>query len=336
MERIDLKTGYLCNNNCYFCAQAHNKKYGNKTTEELKKILTDLHNEGTKSVIFTGGEFTIRKDCLELVKFAREIGYDEVQLQSNGRMFSNEKFVEAMMHYGVTEFSPALHGYLPEIHDYLTRAPGAFDQVVKGIKNIKAKGGYIVANSVVVKPNYRYVPQLSNLFVSLGVDQYQFAFVHSTGNTALYFDKMMPFVSLAAPFIKRGIQIGISSGKLVMAEAMPYCVMQGFERYVSELYIPPTAVSEGNQLKRDFEKIRKVEGKTLFEQCKECRFRLICEGPWKEYPDKRGSSEFRPVPGKLIQSTQEIFDNEDEFPKNPEKVFGKFVYDNNFRINFKR
>lgn len=336
MNRIDIKTGYLCNNNCYFCAQAHNKKYGNQTTESLKKVLSDARSEGIKSAVFTGGEFTIRKDCLELVRFARDIGFEEIQLQSNGRTFSNDKFVEALMKAGATEFSPALHGYTAEIHDYLTRSPGAWNQVVQGIRNIKARGGRIVANSVVVKPNYRYVPQLSSLFVELGVEQYQFAFVHSVGNTEIYFDKMMPFVSLAAPFIKRGLQIGVDGGKHVMAEAMPYCMMQGFERFVSELYIPPTDIFEGNQIRKDFAVIRKNDGKTLFEQCATCRFRNICEGPWKEYPERRGSSEFRPVPGKLIMSPDDILDNESEFPQNPEKTFGKFVYDNSFRINFSR
>lgn len=30
-----------------------------------------------------------------------------------------------------------------------------------------------------------------------------------------------------------------------------------------------------------------------FPQYKLCKFDLICEGPWKEYPDKFGDSEFR-------------------------------------------
>jgi hypothetical protein len=184
---------------------------------------------------------------------------------------------------------------------------------------------------VVVKPNYQYVPNLSKLLVELNVDQYQFAFVHAIGNAGLYFDKMVPYVSLASVYIKKGLQIGIDSGRKVMAEAMPYCVMQGFERYVSELYIPETEIFEGGQIKKNFDVLRKTDGKGLFNQCLKCRFRLICEGPWKEYPMHRGDLEFSPVFGKLISSTNELLSDELEFPINPESNFGIRVYANNFR-----
>ncbi|MBN2880596.1 radical SAM protein [Candidatus Woesearchaeota archaeon] len=332
MERIDIKTGYLCNNNCLFCVQAHNKKYGNRTFDQLTKVLDDAYKDGVRGVVFTGGEFTLRSDCIKLIKYAHDLGFDLIQLQSNGRSFSSEKFVDACIAAGANEFSPALHGYTAEIHDYLTRANGAWSQTVKGIQNIVKRGYNTIVNSVVVKPNYRYVPELAKLFVKLDVDQFQFAFVHAVGNAMLYYDKMIPFVSLVSPYVKKGLQIGLDNNKRVMAEAMPYCVMQGYERYVSELYIPQTRISEGNELRLDFETIRKTQGKTLFPQCLECAFSQICEGPWLEYPQQRGSSEFKPVPGKKILSTQEILDDYIRFPENPFKAFGPDVFRNDFRI----
>ena len=35
--------------------------------------------------------------------------------------------------------------------------------------------------------------------------------------------------------------------------------------------------------------------KMKFVQCSRCRYDPICEGPWKEYPEKRGNKEFVPV-----------------------------------------
>ena len=38
MKRVDIKTGFLCNNNCYFCVQAQNKCSGNRSLDEIKKL----------------------------------------------------------------------------------------------------------------------------------------------------------------------------------------------------------------------------------------------------------------------------------------------------------
>jgi len=42
-----------------------------------------------------------------------------------------------------------------------------------------------------------------------------------------------------------------------------------------------------------FKKQRKELGKTKFKQCKKCKYDKICEGPWKEYPEKFGNEEFK-------------------------------------------
>jgi len=154
---------------------------------------------------------------------------------------------------------------------------------------------YIITNTVVVKPNYRHMPELAQLLVDLKVDQFQFAFMHAVGNAHKNFDQMMPWVSLAAPFIKQGLQIGIDNNIKVMAEAMPFCTMQGYEKYCSEFYIPKTEIRDVDSFDPSYEKTRRTEGKLKFPQCKKCSYDDICEGPWREYPEMRGSWEFKPV-----------------------------------------
>ncbi|HDP73640.1 MAG TPA: radical SAM protein [Candidatus Woesearchaeota archaeon] len=318
-ERVDVKTGYYCNNWCRFCVQAHNRKYGNRTTQEIKDSLAEAKKEGVTGVVFTGGEFTIRKDALTLIKYARSIGYTQVMLQSNGRMFCNRDYVEKLISAGANQFSPAIHGSCPDVHDFLTRAPGAWHQAVSGIKLLRRLNQRVITNCVIVKANMRDLPRIAKLLVSLDVEQFQFAFVHIMGNALENKESIVPIVSMASVYIKKGLLIGIKGRKKVMAEAMPYCLMQGYERYVTELYIPDTMVREKDMWIKDFEKVRRTQGKMLFSQCKDCRFRLICEGPWREYPEMMGEDEFRPVPGKVVESKREVLDNYDEFPVIPKK-----------------
>lgn len=306
MKRLDLKIGFSCNNNCRFCVQAHKKHLGDRTTEELNKEMDKGRETGCEGIVFTGGEPTIRKDIIELVKHAKDVGYRVIQIQSNGRMFSYMDFVKKLIKAGANEFSPALHGHTPEIHDYLTRSPGAYKQVVRGIKNLRELDQYILMNSVINKVNYKYLPELAELFVSLKVDQFQFAFIHAIGNARENFDSMVPKKSDVMPFIHKALDIGIKAGVDVMVEAYPFCFMQGYEKYCAERFMPSTEIRYPDLFVEDFEKDRKGSGKKKFPQCKRCRFDLICEGPWKEYPEKFGDSEFRLVKGKKIKSVEEL------------------------------
>jgi MoaA/NifB/PqqE/SkfB family radical SAM enzyme len=306
MKRLDLKVGFSCNNNCIFCVQAHKRYLGDRTTEELKREMDGGRANGCKGIVFTGGEPTIRKDIIELVKYAKSVGYEIIQIQSNGRMFSYMAFVKKMVEAGVTEFSPALHGHSPEVHDYLTRSPGAFEQVIQGIKNIRELNQYIMTNSVVNKVNYRYLPDIVKLLISLKVDQFQLAFIHPIGNAWENFDIIVPRKSDVEPFIHEALEIGKKAGIDMMVEAYPFCFMKGYEKYCAERFMPATEIRYADLFVGDFEKDRRGSGKQKFSQCNKCRFDLICEGPWKEYSQKFGSSEFKPVGGNKIRSFEEV------------------------------
>ena len=78
-----------------------------------------------------------------------------------------------------------------------------------------------------------------------------------------------------------------------MAEGLTPCLMQGYEKFLSENYIPETQIrGKDFQNTDDFTSQRINEGKMKFKQCKKCKWENICEGPWREYPEKRGNKEF--------------------------------------------
>jgi MoaA/NifB/PqqE/SkfB family radical SAM enzyme len=272
-----------------------NKCKGNRSYEDIKADLIDSVQR-CEGVVFTGGEVTIRKDFIELIKCAKRLGYKNIQIQSNARMLSYYDLCKKAVLAGATEFAPALHGYCSKQHDYLTCADGSFRQTKKAIKNMKSLGAHVISNTVVVKPNYKDLPKIANLLINLGVDQYQFAFVHALGNAYKNYDQIVPCMTLAAPFIKKGLQIGINAGKKVMVEAVPHCIMQEYSEYISENFIPDTEI-RGIKFQNtdDFREQRVKEGKIKFAQCRKCKYNAVCEGPWKEYPERFGNDEFVPV-----------------------------------------
>ncbi len=298
MRRIDLKVGFQCNNACRFCVQGDKrKKYPNKSSEEIKEILKkeSLDHQG---VVFTGGEPTIRKDLVDWVRYAKKVGYKTIQIQSNGRLFAYKKFCKKLINAGANEFSPAIHGSKAEIHDWLTRVPGSFEQTVKGIKNLKSLNQYVLTNSVITKKNYKDLPRLAQLLVGLKVNQFQFAFIHI--NQIIFDDKklidqIIPRHSEIESYVKKGLQVGIDAGIKVMTEAVPYCFMKEYEEYIAEKQIPDTSVFDHDIELADYGLYRKTQGKAKGPNCKKCKYDEVCEGPWKEYPKIFGWTEFQPV-----------------------------------------
>lgn len=293
--RIDLKVGFACNNRCHFCVQGDKRlKWGAKPAPELVRVLTEGRPQ-FDGVVFTGGEPTLRRDLPDLVALARDLGYRTIQIQTNGRMFAHDSYAKLLVEQGANEFSPALHGHMAPVHDYLTSAPGSFSQTVAGIRNLKALGQYVLTNTVVTKPNFRHLPEIARLLISLGVDQFQFAFVHPVGTAAKEFAGIVPRMTLAAPFMKQGLRIGRTARRRVTTEAVPYCILRGYEDCVVEQQIPRTAVFDAECVIPDYRHYRLHEGKLKGPGCGRCAYDAQCEGPWREYPERFGWQEFRPV-----------------------------------------
>ena len=289
--RLDLKVGFSCNNRCTFCVQGDKRdQLMDRTTDELLDILRSRAG-AAHAVVLTGGEATIRADIVELVQAASDLGYTTIQLQTNGRRLSYRPFVKALVEAGVTEVSPALHGSRPEIHDGLTRAKGAFKQVVKGIRNVREAGLPVISNTVVVQDNVTDLPQLAQLLAQLGANPVQFAFVHPAGTAGEDFDTVVPRFSEAMPYIHAALDILLGAGITARTEAVPYCFMQGYEACVAERLIPNTAVEDLPMIIEDYTAYRLAEGKAKGAQCERCSYDAVCEGPWREYPEHYGWDE---------------------------------------------
>ena len=296
-QRVDLKIGFACNNRCHFCVQGDKRaRHAPRDAAALREIL-EQERARADAVVFTGGEPTVRRDLPELVAYARELGYRTIQIQTNGRMFAHRAFALRLVECGANEFSPALHGHVAALHDYLTDAPGAFAQTVAGIRNLKELGQTVLTNTVITKSSYRHLPEIARLLASLGVDQLQLAFVHPVGTAGERFDAVVPRMELVAPYVMDALRLALDGGRRAFTEAIPYCILPGLEECVVERFIPRTAVYDAEATIADYSAYRLDEGKLRGPDCARCAWLDRCEGPWREYPERHGWDEFRPVAG---------------------------------------
>ncbi|NYZ79288.1 radical SAM protein, partial [Candidatus Micrarchaeota archaeon] len=103
---IDLATnkGTACNNNCIFCAPGP-RQNSIKPEEDTLRVKSELYKnrcKKQKGVLFdcNGGEPTTRSDIIEILSYAKELGYKEIQLQTNGRMFCYPEFTKKVVDAG--------------------------------------------------------------------------------------------------------------------------------------------------------------------------------------------------------------------------------------------
>lgn len=294
-NRADLKVGFACNNRCVFCAQGDKRaSCGAIDFDVLCDRLRRL-SAPARGLVLTGGEPTVHRHIVPLVRYAARLGFLPIQIQTNGRMLAYGHVVGSLLDAGATEFSPSLHGSTAEIHDALTRARGSFAQTTTGIRNLVAAGARVLTNTVVVSDNAPDLPHIVALLGELGVRQAQLAFVHPVGTAMDRFDEVVPRLASVVEPITRARAVARATGMRLATEGVPLCFLREMEELAVESAIPGTVVVDLDGTSLDYSAWRSHEGKTHGPPCAACRALARCEGPWREYPARWGWGEFHPL-----------------------------------------
>lgn len=294
--------GYECNNNCVFCYAADKKKmFKPMATTKVKVELDKGIQRGCDYVDFNGGEPTIRKDIFELIRYAKQIGYKTVAMTTNGRMFSYKQFTNKIVKCGLDSAVFSIHGHTCSLHDYLTGVRGSFEQLSKGLKNLKEikSDAYICTNTTITKSNYKFLPQIAENNIRLGANGCEFIFVHPRGNALKNFDKVVPTLTETEPYIKPTIEVGKKySIKHFVMRYFPVCFMKGEIDFLSELEALKRLREQ--HIGPEFCDLEVEKGRALFGRvkgpiCVNCKSNKICEGIFKEYAERIGFNELRPI-----------------------------------------
>ena len=141
---------YLCNLECPTCFRWTSKPDEHElTAEEWKGVLAKLKDWlGTFHLTFTGGEPFLRKDILEIFKFASQNGI-VTQVVSNGS-FIDKALAKRIVASGLDGLTISLNSMNPEIHNKTRGTSGAFNEVMTAIDNLKDRKGMRLSLSTTV------------------------------------------------------------------------------------------------------------------------------------------------------------------------------------------
>lgn len=153
-----------CNNYCLMCSQPPLKvDDSEKIAENLRMI--ELINPQTKQLGITGGEPTLlRDDLLKIISKCKEyLPNTRLHMLSNGRMFYYESFAKKLADVGHPDFTLGIPLYsdIPNEHDYVVQAKGAFEQTTTGYYNLAKYNQKIEIRVVLHALTYKRLPQLA-------------------------------------------------------------------------------------------------------------------------------------------------------------------------------
>jgi radical SAM protein with 4Fe4S-binding SPASM domain len=156
-----------CNESCVHCYQVQGQK-GELSTAELKAIFAELAELGVLLLTISGGEPTLRKDFLELVRYARELRF-AVKIYTNGTNISRE-LAQELGRLAVQEAQISLYSDRAELHDRVTRVPGSFDKTVAAARYLIEAGVKVVLKSPLMRANAERVQEYAQFVTGLGAE----------------------------------------------------------------------------------------------------------------------------------------------------------------------
>lgn len=166
-----------CNLSCSYCyiVPFLRETDTQLTTEQWKSIIYDLYESGVRSLKLIGGEALLRRDIVEIMKHAVEVGILGIELTTNATIqiiSARKSELQAFAGLDIQKIvSASIDSHTALGNDVLR---GKFGDVVKGIKLLKELGLPVSIASVITTENETDLEDMAEFASELGVDAYQF------------------------------------------------------------------------------------------------------------------------------------------------------------------
>ena len=327
-----------CNENCVFCVVKGSNvgNFGAMKASEAKKIIKEFIKNNGKTIVFTGGEPTLRKDLPSIIKYAE--GFDKlksISIITNGTVLANKDYLDKLICADKDKkvsFCFSLHSHKKDISELLTSSKNTFNKTILGIENVINKKRKVSIYQVITSRNYKDLLGFSKFLNKRypEIKDITFAYPFPQGNALLnkwiyvklsnlrsYFLKALKFLE------KKGYVINIAA-----CGQFPLCAISGFEEKV---ILPLTDSEEnisgvvGEKTFHEFEMasdewVNQYKGKS--KECQKCILNKYCQGFWKEYMELFGFDGIKPVTQNNFKGNKikTVLKNNDQFKKTIDKL----------------
>lgn len=182
LDFLTLELTRACNLKCTHCYSESSPSIPLKGKMELKdwkKVIYEGSTMGCKNIQFIGGEATIHPNISDLIVYAHSIGYQIIDLYTNGTYFP-QHLKEIFKRFNVS-LAFSVYSDNPLVHDLITNLTGSFEKTIRNIiwainQKLKVRVGIIEMES-----NRGSVEQTKSFLYELGVEQLESDYVRGVG-----------------------------------------------------------------------------------------------------------------------------------------------------------
>ena len=196
-----------------FCGQV-----GVASEEELEYAAA-LRGAAVREVTFVGGEPLLDPRLEDAIAEARSLGFEAIGVQTNGRGLDLERLAAL----GVTDVHLSVHAATAAAHDYHTQVEGSFAAIEEALR--ERAGVTVVVTSVVTRSSFRELAALPRWLVDRGVAAWTIAMPHVAGRAATSFDRVLPRLGLAMPYVLHAASRAMAFGLPTAIAGAPLCVL---------------------------------------------------------------------------------------------------------------
>lgn len=277
----------VCNQNCLFCLDKESQDGTILSIKEIEKDLQKGYKDGARRVILSGGEATVHPDFLKIARLARNIGYDHIQVISNGLKLSDPDFFDEAIKAGIDEMTFSIHGHNSELHDKLVGVKGAFIKAIKALKNTKKYPNLIVSIDICINGlNYKYLPEMIKMFIDSGF--YEFDLLHIIPFGTAWKNKNLMFFDAekALPYLHKAFEFSKDKKVHIWTNRLPAQYLEGYEDLIQDPVKIADEVAGRVEMFEDFFKKNK-EFYCKGERCQYCFLEKFCSDLRKLKIDKK-------------------------------------------------
>ena len=273
-RRLPIEVTLACDGACRFCAQvglAREDRDADALLAEVKRA-----GEAGHAITLVGGEPTRRAELPEWIAAARTAGAPAVGLQTHARALRDPERAKTLVDAGLTDVHVSVHGARAEVHDYHTAAAGSLDATIAGVRTLAQHGPAVrvVATTVVTRSNFRVLAELPIRLAAWGIAAWSLAWIEPHGAAATSFDRLIPRLGLATPFVLHAIATARRLGLPAFTSGIPHCALGPF----ADAALTPNAPADDR----------------FAQPCEQCPARPTCSGVAPAYLDRFSPEELRP------------------------------------------
>lgn len=291
---VDVQIGYACNVQCDYCSITDEMRRENMSISAVMKILADARERGAKMVAFGGGEPTIRRGLLPLIRWCRDRGYSAIKVASNGMMYSYREYAEEAVDCGLTDFHISLMAHEPSLYAKIMGREDAFDLVNQGVANLIALGRKPIGDLIIKSDTWMHLPEIVSYWAGKGVEKFNLWLVSLSDRNRDNLDSLLP-VSEMRPGIVGAFERGDQLGVEVLSRHIPRCLLPGYEEHVADLRQDRVLVITPRSTFTLWES--RISPNAYGERCEGCVHKDDdCLGLRLDYLERYGDGEVQPEP----------------------------------------